>query len=418
MGVKAGENSPLRATLKPLPGNLDLSSVPSGATVLVDGEKRGVTPLSVAVEALSRHSLVFSLAKHEGFTTEAKTGPNGKQRIEAKLSPFPGSISVSTTPPGVTVSLDNDVEFGETPCVFEKVSAGTHELSISDMLNGKIYYDGGGTVRVVVNPDEATKVDRKLAQGKGTFAVLDAPAGSRLSIDGKLIESPEVFTTGIEVATRMMDVNLVVPPYNEWKGTVTTRPREDIRYRKAGMDFVIPNKTIKVDGKVDDWAGIEPVYISTSDVDFFPNQPGTKVARCYLCRDARNLYWRYDFLDGSPSPKLTADFPIAMVYTLRAFVDSPKLVAFDIRFEKNGNAGSWVGVYNTSTRKANDLVDQNGVSYRIGDSCLEASVALSLISKEIGTTPRSFEFTVAKTDAKGGWLSNWTSGMLRSILTK
>ena len=70
------------------------------------------------------------------------------------------------------------------------------------------------------------------------------------------------------------------------------------------MEFVVPQRTITVDGKLDDWIGVGPVFFASGDYDPFPKNPGTKLSKGYLCRDDKYLFWRMDLADGKPDTRL------------------------------------------------------------------------------------------------------------------
>jgi hypothetical protein len=278
-----------------------------------------------------------------------------------------------------------------------------------------VYYDGGDAQRVAVKDDETTKLERTLVPGRGNLVIATKLKGCLLSIDGSKVESGEVFDAGIEVKAGKLDLDVTYPPCNEWKATAIVSPRARSRINLADMVFIVPRKDIKVDGKIDDWEGVEPACVPAVSTDYFPKQPGTQVAGCYIARDAKYLYWRLDFSDGSPSVKLTEDFPERMMYTLRVYLDHSDILPFDITFSGGGATSTNVSVWNSATHKSTGL-GNNSVSYRIGDGCLEASVPLSLVAKRIGTDVRSFEFNIARAASSGTWGTSWSSHILSIIL--
>ena len=108
---------------------VNITSEPSGATVIVDGTSRGRTPLRIELPARS-HELVARLdgwpEERQSFTVEAQ-GENAARFVFAN-----GSVKITSAPGGATV-ISNGNELGQTPLVIEEVKPGpvTYELRLS-----------------------------------------------------------------------------------------------------------------------------------------------------------------------------------------------------------------------------------------------------------------------------------------------
>jgi formylglycine-generating enzyme required for sulfatase activity len=95
-------------------GRLTLASAPSDASVSVDGEYRGRTPIELTLRPERAHRI--SIAK-PGFATanrELTVAADSGRRIEVELEPQYGAIDVVSEPAGAEVWVDGD-RVGTTP---------------------------------------------------------------------------------------------------------------------------------------------------------------------------------------------------------------------------------------------------------------------------------------------------------------
>jgi hypothetical protein len=162
-----------RTTAPPAPGsNITVISLPAGATVFLNGEYRGVTPIKIGNLSPGEYLVDVSLAgyKNETFTRPLKEGSMleiGVTQFEL-LSNVPaptgsGSIAVDSSPGGAFVALDG-TPVGQTPTdhaalILNAVPSGSHTITVE--LAGYPLYTSNVTVvknRVVqVNADLETR---------------------------------------------------------------------------------------------------------------------------------------------------------------------------------------------------------------------------------------------------------------------
>jgi hypothetical protein len=108
----------------PAPARLILQS-PTSASVLLDGQPRGRTPLTL--EGLAAGSHLLTVTADDGRVVEEALELEAGKTIERKLI-FRGYGSVTVVAPvWAEVSLDGGAA-QQTPCRFERVPAGRHTL--------------------------------------------------------------------------------------------------------------------------------------------------------------------------------------------------------------------------------------------------------------------------------------------------
>ena len=279
-------------------GYLDVQSDPTGAAIVVDGLERGLAPLVVAVEPGTLHHVEVRKDKYEAYSADVSAAVGDKTSLTPALVLLPGSIRVVTSIAGANVQLEG--KNGKTPYLFENVQPGQHFVRIFDLRVGNRMYTVGDNVQVEVSPGETTLVSETFVEGKGHLTIEDAPAGSIITIDGKSVDSEKALTTGIDVPAGWMGVVVQGPDSQEWTDDTTfVGAGRDTALSVSNMALVLPRRTIKIDGKFDDWNGIPPAFTTSGKIS--SEKKNLWIDRVYLAVDEKNLYMRFDIMDATPS---------------------------------------------------------------------------------------------------------------------
>lgn len=156
--------------------NLVVVSIPSGASVALDGEKLGTTPLNHEAKA-GLHELRLELDGHHVLRNEVELTPGERKEVKVTLRRVEkGKAHVATTPPGASVLVDGE-EAGKAPVTLE-VAAGPHliaaELAGYDRVEKSIVVEPGGKAEVAL----------VMGQSSGKLMVRTTPPGARIIIDG------------------------------------------------------------------------------------------------------------------------------------------------------------------------------------------------------------------------------------------
>ena len=177
--VGVSSNQQVALQMQKLPGLLDVTTGQlTGAEVLIDGEAVGATPLAGAEVAPGLRSLIVKARNHLPYQQEIEIeGMGRRQTLALTLAPNWAPVTVTTTPPGAAVSVD-DLALGATPLTAE-VEAGARTVQIS--LPG--YKPVERTV-VVAAGEPVTLADIELAEADGIVDVVSTPAGASVTVDG------------------------------------------------------------------------------------------------------------------------------------------------------------------------------------------------------------------------------------------
>src|SRR5262245_27940178 len=116
------------------PGVLHVSSVPPGATVSLNGEPRGETPLDLGDLEVGIHELKVEL---KGYVTQSRsvtlTSEEPSQDVVftlARPQATTGGVDFQSTPTGAAISVDG-VTVGETPLNNHRLKPGPHRIEVS-----------------------------------------------------------------------------------------------------------------------------------------------------------------------------------------------------------------------------------------------------------------------------------------------
>ncbi|MBI2840906.1 MAG: TonB family protein [Acidobacteria bacterium] len=132
-------------------GSLELHTTPEGATVYVNGEAAGQTPVTRSELKVGLYTLRFELKGYETVeqAQEVLAGVSSPQVVQVPMKPATqvestGSLKVTSTPPGATIMLDGKAS-GVTPKTITKLRAGKHVLEVS--LEGHVKWAGTPVVK-------------------------------------------------------------------------------------------------------------------------------------------------------------------------------------------------------------------------------------------------------------------------------
>ena len=160
-------------------GRLELASAPSEATVNVDGEFRGRTPLSLRLAPGRAHRVTLTKPGYETATRELSVAADSGRRLQVELTPQYGEIAVASTPANAEVFVDGERR-GVTPATLE-LTAVSHAIEIR--LQGFAVERAELTAR----PGYPQKLERTLvalneSSGGGFVPVLRTAAGQELKL--------------------------------------------------------------------------------------------------------------------------------------------------------------------------------------------------------------------------------------------
>lgn len=161
-------------------GVVDCATEPSGATVLVNGVERGVTPVRLSNVPKGVSTIVFRLPGYRDEVRELRLSPGDSQTLSVQLRGQPAKLNVVSTPEGARVFVDDDYQ-GKTPTTISTLAGGAHKVRIELAGHAPVTRD------VVLANGVAKTEEFKLESMLGRLEIVTIPAGAKVSVDGRAV---------------------------------------------------------------------------------------------------------------------------------------------------------------------------------------------------------------------------------------
>ncbi|MEN6609684.1 MAG: PEGA domain-containing protein [Methanoregulaceae archaeon] len=203
------------ATLNPIPtqvqyGSLYVWTSPSGAAVYLNGNYRGVSPLTISSLSPGSYSVSADLSGYQS-QSDTVTIYAGQQQTESftlEKIVSPGTLYVVSTPSGANVYADGTYK-GVTPLTLTGVSPGTHIVELD--LTG--YYDWKSTVTVGNGQTQTiTATMSPITSKTGWIIASSTPANANVYVDsvfkGTTPASGGLTLSGISVGSHTVRFDL------------------------------------------------------------------------------------------------------------------------------------------------------------------------------------------------------------------
>jgi hypothetical protein len=224
----------------PATGAISVASIPSGASICLDGQCWGMlykTPATIPDVEPGSHTVDLSLAGYEKWSKEVDVTASRTLHVYATLTPTPtpipppttGAIRIDSSPSGATVELDGQTFVGPisaTPATIPDLAPGYHTVKLS--LKG--YYDWGPKeIDVTAGetiPVHATMIPKPTPTPTptppttGAISVQSSPSGATIKLDdyiGPPITTPYTFIT---VSPGQHNLKLSLDGYYDWPTNV------------------------------------------------------------------------------------------------------------------------------------------------------------------------------------------------------
>jgi len=139
--LAAGETQTVDITLAPIPARLVVTSIPAGARVYVNNDRRGETPLTLDELQPGTYRVRVEQDGHDPLARTLELSRGGNTIEEFRLSPNTGSVQLTTTPAdvevfvagktaGKTAAKKDETTNLSNPLLIRGLSVGTHTLKL------------------------------------------------------------------------------------------------------------------------------------------------------------------------------------------------------------------------------------------------------------------------------------------------
>ena len=210
--VDERDSQTLQLTLQLLPGLVSIDSMPPGASVQIDGEAAGQTPLRDLPLEAGEHSLLIEAERYLPLTSELTvTGRNIPQQLELELAPAWAEVTIDSLPPGAAILVDGEA-VGTTPAVVE-ILGGERQLILQ--LAGYADWQQALTIE----PGQALQLETAALQpAAGVLELASVPSGANVTLNGEFHgQTPLSLELSPDKAHRLA---VFKPGYRRYTGTV------------------------------------------------------------------------------------------------------------------------------------------------------------------------------------------------------
>ena len=173
-----GQSQAINITLEPAWAEYRLSSQPKGASIFIDGELRGQTPLTFKIEEGSR-TLVIQMDKYKPY--ERNIGVVAGQNLtipEVQLLPADGTLNLKSSPIGAAVVLNKEYR-GNTPLSLA--------VAPNTLQTVQMYKAGYQLLSKNFTVEAAQVVDESITLSGDVIAIKlsVSPSDAKVFVDGK-----------------------------------------------------------------------------------------------------------------------------------------------------------------------------------------------------------------------------------------
>ncbi len=201
-------------------GTLIIETAPEeGAVVVINGEPRGHTPLTIEGLPLGRVLIQVSKTGYRDAMTNAVVPERDReQRVHIEMHPRTGWLTINSQPERARVILSDGTELGATPILRRSVPAG----EISYTLELEDYEPFPGTI--TVHEDLLASTSHKLEPKPAQLEVTSLPERAQIIVNKKLQDELTPATLSLRPGTYV--VALKVKGFVEAERSIELGPNE------------------------------------------------------------------------------------------------------------------------------------------------------------------------------------------------
>lgn len=206
-------------TLAMAAGSINVLSIPLEATVSIDGERVGLTPLTVEDVLAGEHTLEIEKSDYIRHAEKVVVKKNEIEKVEVYLEKMP-LLLVLSEPTGALLFVDKKRK-GTTPSKTLRLNPGKHDILLS--LSDYEFY----TTSVELMPGAEEEINCKMVREAGYIDITSSPPGVTIYLDGEFKgKSPLTLyriPTGLHKVVANMDGYLASDQRIEVRHKMTTK---------------------------------------------------------------------------------------------------------------------------------------------------------------------------------------------------
>ncbi len=200
-------------------GSARIESQPPGATVILDGQRMGTTPLTIDNLAVGEHQAELRHPYTDPATLALVIEADAVTLEHVDLHPRRVNLRVLSSPVGAAIELDGEATGRVTPYTFE-VEAGVHRVAVGLPGRSRAH----GTIEVREDSDWRGELNI-IPSGRLTLST--RPAGARI----ELLDSGETYHPGMSLPVGEYVARVSAPGYET--RAIRVQIRQDLDTRES-----------------------------------------------------------------------------------------------------------------------------------------------------------------------------------------
>ena len=210
-------------------GNLKVTVQPPGATVYVNGIRRGVASPALTVKDLEVNTPYEVTARRPGFrdSQEVITVARGSTSdVNLSMRQLKARVRVTSSPSGAAIWLDGKQIGQRTPALLEKLEP-DHQYKVRLVKHG--YIDSAGVFTPSAEETLLYHVNLPLAQSFAQLSIQSKPPGARLWINNVDTGQSTPFTGHVLRSGQEYAIKVVAPNRVPWEETIRPKKGDQIK---------------------------------------------------------------------------------------------------------------------------------------------------------------------------------------------
>lgn len=266
-------------------GTVEITTVPAGASVTINGVDHGTAPAKATGVSRGRAVVAVSLAGYRPVTKTVEISAGYNPPITIELAAIAGSLSLSSVPTGARFYLE------EEPFGSRKASPlGSDSVVVCEDLKPGLYrvraeMKGYGTQsrEIRIKPGESVKEEFRLESVMGALELVTNPAGATITVDGRRAgestsSNPNATASDAFFVRNLMagdhDVRVEKHGYATWTGHVTVNASETTQQQIRLTRVFTPDLRVYLsDETVEGVMVKDDGYTLTLEVSLGPKRP-------------------------------------------------------------------------------------------------------------------------------------------------
>jgi len=312
-----------------------------------------------------------------------------------------GTLALTSDPPGVQVAID-DGDFLETPLTIE-LEPGSHSFEVQQTIIDRMFYGAQPKQWVAITAGSSITVPLRPQVMMTSLAIRFAPPGCTVFVNGEKAGVTPLGEISVKAGWLLVRFEKEGEPTRSLSVTALPGRKNTVAWGKTELTPIrLERRSIRLDGKADSWSGIEPLYEwQGSSSSVFMGQPGAGIARVYMCRDEKNLYWRLDFDNANPLRKAPAGVKKSIVALLAMKIEAKKQLNIRLSYDPWANqVSSWMEIWD-ETKASGTNLGNNILAFNNANTMLVVGVPLDRFITYC-TVPVRCEVNLAN-DSGGRW---------------